>query len=220
MEMLKFSAEASLYVSSGRYRTGGHALSLFRQMNSLRLALEQSEVPPITWPGPGETIPVQSICPPGWDRKGGICWPPPLTEPSSGGGGGPGTPGVPGQPNGEGPHGPGGETPEPEPPRPEPMSEVGEAWATQCSEERNPVHCCYEKKDSCQDQFPRRKELCRSYGEVCLSNVRDPGKAWADQCKQEENRMQCCENKGKSCAEQFPKQKDLCDHYSNRCQII
>jgi hypothetical protein len=112
MRTLRFSAEASLYVSSGRYRTGEHALSLFREMNSLRPALERGEVPPITVPG--ETIPVHS-CPPGWTDIGGTCWPPVQTEPSSGGGSG--MPGFPGEP-GEGPHGPGGGPKPPKPPRP------------------------------------------------------------------------------------------------------
>jgi hypothetical protein len=92
MRTLRFSAEASLYVSSGHYRTGEHALSSFRETNKLRPALERGEVPPITVPG--EDIPIHS-CPPGWQDLGGICWPPPLTEPPSGGGGGPGTPGGP-----------------------------------------------------------------------------------------------------------------------------
>jgi len=215
MSMLRFSAEASLYISSGHYRTGEHALSLFRETNRLRPAMERGEVPIEV---PGETIPVKS-CPSGWDRIGGICWPPPQTEPPSGGGSGPGTPGVPGQPNGEGPHGPGGETPEPEPPRPEPMSQVGRAWARQCEAERDPVHCCYQKKDSCVSQFPEATNTCNEYGEACISRVRDVGKAWAAQCKGKENPLQCCRSKRDSCIEQFPKHQDLCDKYSNRCQL-
>jgi hypothetical protein len=112
MNMAGFTAEVALCRSSGHYRTGEHALSLFRQMNRLRPAMERGEVPPITVPG--ETIPVHS-CAPGWELRGGICWPPPLTEPSSGGGG---DPGMPGGPDGGGGPGPGsGEPPE----RPEPQ---------------------------------------------------------------------------------------------------
>ena len=81
MATLKFSAEASLYVSSGRYRTGGHALSLFRRTNSLRLALDESEVPIDV---PGETIPIQD-CRPGWIKLAdGSC----IRDPSLPGGGG------------------------------------------------------------------------------------------------------------------------------------
>jgi hypothetical protein len=112
MSMLRFSAEASLYIASRHYRTREHALSLFRETNRLRPAMERPEVPPITVPG--ETIPVHS-CLPGWQEFGGICWPPPQTEPPSGGGGHPGIP-APGE-GGEPSPGPGGGQP-PEKPDP------------------------------------------------------------------------------------------------------
>jgi hypothetical protein len=211
MRTLRFSAEASLYISSGHYRTGEHALSLFRETNRLRPAMERGEVPPITVPG--ETIPVHS-CPPGWQDLGGICWPPPQTEPPSGGGG-PGTPGFPGEPSGNGPPGPGGETPER--PRPDPMSTPGKAWAAQCKDEEDPIQCCLSKEKSCLEGFPLEWELCRREGEVCMSNVRDVGKAWAAQCKDKEDPVQCCESKAKSCREGYPKKKELCNKYGGRC---
>jgi hypothetical protein len=206
MSMLRFSAEASLYKARGHYRTGRQALYLPRRTNSLRLAFDESEVPIDV---PGETIPVHG-CPPGWKEVlPGVC-----VRQEWEGGGGP-SPGTPDEPSGEGPHGPGGE-----PPRPEPASNVGKAWATQCSEEEDAVSCCYDKITSCRNQFPRQGKLCNSYGEVCLSKVRDPGKAWAEQCKQHEVPLQCCNDKGKSCAQQFPRKKKLCDHYASRCLIM
>jgi hypothetical protein len=91
MRTRRFSAEASLYISSGHYRTGEHALSLFRETNRLRLARDESEAPPIVV---GDETIVIFECPPGWSRgEDGQCRP--LTEPLSGSGGlgGPGTPG-------------------------------------------------------------------------------------------------------------------------------
>jgi hypothetical protein len=133
MEMPKFSAAASLYVSSGRYRTGGHAPSLFGPMNRLRPALERGEVPPITVPG--ENIPIHS-CPPGWTDLGGTCWPNPMTEPPSGGGNGSGTPGFPGEPSGGGPPGPGGGPPKPpKPPRPPRQEFKCRPWDYVCKAE-------------------------------------------------------------------------------------
>src|SRR5262249_38712859 len=144
--------------SSGCYRTSGHALNLFRQMNCLRLALERGEVPPITVPG--ETIPVHS-CPPGWADIGGVCWPPPMTEPPSGGGGGPG---MPGGPKGDGRHGPGGESggESPEPQSTDKYKRrvraVGDAWRKQCDEqakgdEYEAQLCCNKKEDTCIIQY-------------------------------------------------------------------
>jgi hypothetical protein len=115
MAMLNFSAEASLYVSSGHYRTGEQALSSFREMNRLRPAVGRGEVPPDVI-GHEVINVVGYICPPGWtDLGGGACWPPPLTESPSGGGESPGTPGVPveGGPPGPGVGGP-PEWPEPQ----------------------------------------------------------------------------------------------------------
>jgi hypothetical protein len=71
MAMLNFSAEASLYVSSGHYRTGAQALSSFREalssfreMNSLRPAVGRGEVPPDVI-GHEVINVVGYICPPG-----------------------------------------------------------------------------------------------------------------------------------------------------------
>ena len=215
MATLKFSAEASLYVSSGRYRTGGHALSLFRRMNSLRLALDESEVPIEV---PGETIPIQD-CRPGWIKLAdGSC----IRDPSLPGGGG-FPPGTPGEPGGEGPHGPGGETPEPsETPRPEPenVDKVGRAWARQCNAKENPVICCVDKLNSCASQFPEQAERCLEYADVCVDNVRDVAKKWATQCKQEQHPVLCCDGKAKSCTKQFPTKKKLCEDYKYRCYFL
>jgi hypothetical protein len=97
---------------------------------------------------------------------------------------------------------------------------VGKAWARQCRNKENPVNCCFDKQLSCVNQFPSEYELCHSYGEACLSNVRDVGKAWATQCPSKENPIQCCYDKGQSCAEQFPKKKSLCNEYAQRCHEL
>lgn len=80
MAMPRFTAERSLYRTSGQYRTG-----------------EDKSVYAIT-PVLGALYPAMEVieihgCPPGWSDIGGSCWPDPLTEPSSGGSGGGGMPG-------------------------------------------------------------------------------------------------------------------------------
>jgi hypothetical protein len=97
-----FTAQASLYRSSGHYRTGRHARNLPRRTNSLRLALDE-----------GEVIVVRD-CRPGFIKLGeGVC----VRDPSLPGGGG-APPGPPDEPGAEPPPPPGGgpgEPPEPVP---------------------------------------------------------------------------------------------------------
>jgi hypothetical protein len=172
MAMLNFSAEASLYLSSGHYRTRRQALSRFGKQNRLRPALERDDgPPPITVPG--ETIPVHS-CPAGWSDIGGTCWPDPLTEPPSGGGESPGTPGVPSE---DGPPGPGGGPPEPPKPKLTPcqrhVQAVGRAWRKQCEKEtqgtpETMVGCCRRKEDTCILQYPKQHRKCTDYQRACM----------------------------------------------------
>jgi len=71
--MPRFTAEASLYKTSGHYRTGRVNLSaeMIRTIHPAREVIEIHD------------------CPPGESRLGGTgpCWPDPLTEPSVGQGG-------------------------------------------------------------------------------------------------------------------------------------
>ena len=96
MTMPRFAAEASLYKTSGHYRTGGH-------INSS--AQTGSRVWPAVREQGGEVI---DVC----EDDPSKCWPPPLTEPPVGGGdgwppgGGPTDPGF-------GPGGGGGTPPGP-----------------------------------------------------------------------------------------------------------
>jgi hypothetical protein len=75
-----FTAEASLYETSGRYQSGKHAINSYTQsISSIRAA---------------EVIRVHS-CPPGWSEIDDSCWPDPLEESGgsgTGGGGGGGGP--------------------------------------------------------------------------------------------------------------------------------
>jgi hypothetical protein len=83
MTMPKFTAEASLYQTSGQYRTGRQTIySSLRPISSIYPTVSRGEAPIDV---PGEEIPVHG-CAPGWIDIGGMCWPAPLTEPSSGGG--------------------------------------------------------------------------------------------------------------------------------------
>ena len=78
MNMPSFTAESSLYKTRGRYWSGRHIVNSLAQTGSaVRPALEQE----------GEVIHVHS-CPPGWTDYGGTCFPPPVTEPPTGGAGG------------------------------------------------------------------------------------------------------------------------------------
>jgi hypothetical protein len=79
MNMPTFTAEASLYKTSGHYRIhrARHPVSSSAQMIS--------PVSPALFQRP-ETVEVHS-CPVGWSDFGGTCYPP-LTEPPVGGGGG------------------------------------------------------------------------------------------------------------------------------------
>lgn len=93
MTMPRFTADASLYETSGQYRTG-----------------EDKSVYAIT-PVLGALYPAMEVieihgCPPGWSDIGGSCWPDPLTEPSGTGSGGGG--GLPSEPGGGGTGGGGG----------------------------------------------------------------------------------------------------------------
>jgi hypothetical protein len=86
MTMPRFTAEAALYQTNGQYRTGKQVIhSSPRTISPIYPAVIRGEVP-IDVPGE-EKIPVHS-CAPGWIDIGGMCWPAPLTEPSSGGGSG------------------------------------------------------------------------------------------------------------------------------------
>src|SRR5438128_2215031 len=86
MNMPRFTGEASLYKTSGHYRTG-------RNRGAIHLAARMiSPIYPAEINVGHETIPVHS-CAPGWTDYGGTCFPDPLTEPSSGSGGDPGEPG-------------------------------------------------------------------------------------------------------------------------------
>ena len=77
MTMPRFNAEASLYKTSGHYRTSQPMVNSSVQIGrSVWPAAEQE----------GEVIHVHS-CPPGWTDYGGTCFPPPVTEPPVGGGG-------------------------------------------------------------------------------------------------------------------------------------
>jgi hypothetical protein len=79
MNIPSFTAEASIYKTSGHYQTGRQAVNLpIETISSI-------------YPARDEVIEVHS-CAPGWTDIGGTCWPNPLTEPSSGGSGDPGTP--------------------------------------------------------------------------------------------------------------------------------
>jgi len=79
-----FTAEASVYKTSGRYQSGSHTINSSTQLiNSIRAA---------------EVIRVHS-CPPGWSEVDGSCWPDPLEE-----SGGSGTGGGGGGGGGGGPH--------------------------------------------------------------------------------------------------------------------
>jgi hypothetical protein len=114
MNTPSFTAEVSLYRSSGRYRTGRpattlptrmnyrtgrHARNLPRRTNSLRLALDE-----------GEVIVVRD-CRPGWVKLSeGVC----VRDPSLPGGGAP--PGTPDEPGAEPPPPPGGGTGPGQPP--------------------------------------------------------------------------------------------------------
>jgi hypothetical protein len=79
----RFTAEAALYRTSGRYRTGVQVNKLpATTIGPIYPAREMEE----------EVINIHS-CAPGWTDIGGTCWPDPLTEPSWGGGtGGSGLP--------------------------------------------------------------------------------------------------------------------------------
>jgi hypothetical protein len=111
--MPRFTADASLYKTSGQYRTGRRTVN--------RSAQTAGPIWPAVKEQEGEVIHVHS-CAPGWTDIGGTCWPDPLTEPEAGGG----EPGVPGgSPGGESgePGGGGGvsnppKTPPKRPPRP------------------------------------------------------------------------------------------------------
>jgi hypothetical protein len=139
MNMLSFSAEAALYKASGHYRTGRHALDLFRHTNNLRPALDE-----------GEVIYVRD-CRPGWLKLGeGVC----VRDPSWPGGGGlpPGTPAEPGaEPTPPPGGGPGGEPQQTG--KPTRAELTGKAWRTQCEREqtdpRKIMQCCDEKVKQC-----------------------------------------------------------------------
>jgi len=82
MNMPAFTAEASLYQTTGYYRTTENAVSLSAQeANGIYSAMVGEE-----------TIEIHS-CAPGWTDIGGRCWPNPLTEPTGGGGGNTPSPG-------------------------------------------------------------------------------------------------------------------------------
>jgi hypothetical protein len=83
MKIPAFTAEASLYKTSGHYRTGRHMVTPTAQTVGL--------ISPAAREQEGEVIHIHS-CPPGWTDYGGTCFPPPVTEPPVGGGGGEGTP--------------------------------------------------------------------------------------------------------------------------------
>jgi hypothetical protein len=101
MNLPRFTGEASLYQTSGQYRTGRHASSFRTPMISG------------IYPSRDEVIEIHS-CPPGWTDYGGTCFPDPLTEPSSGSGTSSGGPGGGGQGGVPGPGGTGSEqTPQP-----------------------------------------------------------------------------------------------------------
>jgi hypothetical protein len=76
MNMPGFTGEATLYKTSGHYRTGRDIVNSFVQrVSPVRPAAREQE---------GEVIHVHS-CPPGWTDYGGTCFPPPVTEPPVGG---------------------------------------------------------------------------------------------------------------------------------------
>jgi hypothetical protein len=162
MKTLQFYAEASLYISSGHYRTGEHALSLFRQTNRLRPALER-----------GEVIVVRD-CRPGWIKLGeGVCIP----DPSLPGGGGlpPGPPEEPGaEPTPPPGGGPGGE-PADKPDKPTREQKIGAAWRRRCAIDHyeNPekiIECCHKKRDECIKDAKgngRREMACVIAGNWC-----------------------------------------------------
>jgi hypothetical protein len=76
MNMPRFTAEASLSRVSGHYRSSRNAFNASAQITSGLYAAMIG----------GEVVNVHS-CLPGWTDVAGVCFPPPLTEPTGGGGG-------------------------------------------------------------------------------------------------------------------------------------
>jgi hypothetical protein len=76
MNMPALTAEASLYKTNRYYRAGRYTIDSSAQTGSpVWPALREQE---------GEIIEVHG-CPPGWTDYGGTCFPPPVTEPPTGG---------------------------------------------------------------------------------------------------------------------------------------
>lgn len=107
MKMPGFTADASIYKTSGHYQSDRQQL--------INLSMEMRGA---IYPARDEVIVLHS-CPPGFTDLGGTCWPDPLTEPSGGGSSGefPATPGVPFDNGGGGPAPPPTPTRPPRPPR-------------------------------------------------------------------------------------------------------
>lgn len=87
MPMPRFTAEVSLYRTSGQYQIAVHS-------NNLPITIG------LLHPARDEVIEVHS-CVPGWSDIGGSCWPNPLTESSGGGGESAGSGAEPGGEGGE-----------------------------------------------------------------------------------------------------------------------
>jgi hypothetical protein len=162
MNTPKFTAEASLYKVSRRYRTGRHVLYLPARLNSpIHPAMEKIEV---------------HGCAPGsylveYDDGTWDCWSNP--DPWWGGGGGSGTPGM---PSGGGTSGkPGGgkpgtwDRPTPGQAYAERVRRLGNLWYDACGKWPDQKECCNKKQAKCiEDSFhPAVDMLCRDAGQWC-----------------------------------------------------